>query len=280
MTAVFHDRRLELPITPPRAAMLALFAVATVFLVPLHWHLAGAAAWAGCAGLVWRDSEPRLRRRLLVLLGCLAVLSATDINPSTSDRNFFQVGVPFFLVILVPALILGKTDPGTIRYRFWPERARRLVVFYTVLSAPLAWSLLKLYWWLEPDLYTHWTMPPEPEAGPIRRLFLGINLVGIWDELFFVNTVFAVLRSLFRFRVANALQAVVYTSVLFDMAFTGWGVAIVAVFAWTQGSMFERSESLVWVLLVHLVVDFFLVAGIVGSYYPGTGLDFLWRHGM
>ena len=44
--------------------------------------------------------------------------------------------------------------------------------------------------------------------------------------------------------------------------------------------MFEKSESLLWVLIVHLIVDFFLVAAIVQSYYPSYGLDFLWRHGF
>ncbi len=43
---------------------------------------------------------------------------------------------------------------------------------------------------------------------------------------------------------------------------------------------FEKSESLLWVLIVHLIVDFFLVAAIVHSYYPSYGLDYLWRHGM
>ena len=123
-------------------------------------------------------------------------------------------------------------------------------------------------------------MPAEFDEGEVRRLFLGINMVGIWDELFFVNTVFAVLRSLFSFRVANALQAVVYTAVLYDMAFTGIGPLVILAFAWTQGAMFEKSEGLIWVLIVHLVVDFFLVAAIVGSSYPGVGFDYLWTHGL
>ena len=55
---------------------------------------------------------------------------------------------------------------------------------------------------------------------------------------------------------------------------------IVFAFAWTQGAMFEKSESLLWVLIVHLIVDYFLVAMIVQTYYPGYGLDFLWRKGF
>ena len=104
--------------------------------------------------------------------------------------------------------------------------------------------------------------------------------MGIWDELFFVNTAFALLRSLFNFRVANTIQAVLYTAVLYDMAFTGCGLFIVFFFAWTQGSMFEKSDSLLWVLVVHLIVDYLLVAFIVQTYYPDYGLDFLWRKGF
>ena len=157
---------------------------------------------------------------------------------------------------------------------------RKIDIFYTVLSIPLAWLILKFYWWVTPEQYLQWTLPEQPDEGEIRRLFIGINMVGIWDELFFVNTVFAVLRSLFAFRVANAVQAVVYTSVLFDMAFIGIGPLIVYFFAWTQGAMFEESENLLYVLIVHLIVDFFLVAAIIGYYYPGHGIDYLLRHGL
>ncbi len=223
---------------------------------------------------------PAVRRRLSVLLGCVAVLAATDINTSTENSNFLKVGIPFGLVILLPAAILGRTDPGVIRYRFWPRVRRHVDLIYTLLSVPLAWAVLQLYWWLTPTLHLQWGLTPATADGEeIRRLFLGINLVGIWDELFFVNTAFAILRSLFAFRAANALQAVIYTSVLFDMAFVGAGPVIVFLFAWTQGSMFEKSEGLVWVLAVHLIVDFFLVAAILEHYYPGIGFGFLWRHG-
>lgn len=270
----------ELALTPTRLAMLGLFAATTILLIPSHQHLTGAITGIACAILAWRDPESAVRRRILVLLACLALLGATDINTSLTTRNFLQVGIPFLLVILVTALVLGRTDPQTVRFRFFPDRIRKADIIYTIISIPLAWAILKFYWWVNPDLYQNWALSPEADPGEIRRLFIGINLVGIWDELFFVSTVFAVLRSLFRYPVANAVQAVVYTAVLYDMAFTGIGPLIVYGFAWTQGAMFEKSESLIWVLLVHLIVDFFLVAAIVSSHYPDYGFDFLWRHGM
>ena len=84
-----------------------------------------------------------------------------------------------------------------------------------------------------------------------------------------------ILRSLFAFRIANPVQAVLYTAVLFDMAFAGIGPLLVYLFAITQGSMFEESESLLYVLIVHLIVDYFLYWEIVNGQYPGyvqTGL--------
>ncbi len=278
--------RLELAMTPRRWALLMLFACATVGMVALHgtgqeslfWP--GLAAWLGSGFLVLGDPEPKLRRRMGVLLGCIALLAVCDIHTAIDERNVWQVGIPFFLVIFIPALQQHWGDRGVISFRFWPEAWHPRDVIYTVISVPLAWAVLKFYWWCNPELYTHWALPPESDPGAIQQLFLAINAVGIWDELFFVNTVFAMLRSLFPYRVANAFQAIVYASVLYDMAFTGVGPLILLAFAWTQGAMFERSESLVFVLVVHLIVDFFLVAAIVGSYYPGYGLDYLWRHGF
>lgn len=271
---------LNLELTPARRLMLGAFGVGVVFLTAVPELVLGIPALLLAALLIYRDPERAVRRRMGVLVGCIVILACCNINTSTATANFLQVGIPFGLVAFLPALILRRTDPGVIRYRFWPLHWRKVDVIYTVISIPLAWLVLKGYWAVNPELYKNWALPAEFDEGEIRRLFLGINMVGIWDELFFVNTVFAVLRSLFSFPVANALQAVVYTAVLYDMAFTGIGPIIIYAFAWTQGAMFEKSESLLWVLLVHLIVDYFLVAAIVGSYYPGIGLGYLWSHGL
>jgi len=130
--------------------------------------------------------------------------------------------------------------------------------------------VIELYFFhLNPGIAAHWTLPPVYDSSAVHRLVAGINLVGIWDELFFVNIVYGLLRGVFPARIANPAQAVVYTAVLQDMAFTGHGVWIVYVFALTQGFMYEKSRVLLYVLVVHLIVDLFLVLAILQWHYPG-----------
>ena len=259
---------LELPVTPTRGVMLLAFAAATFCLIPIEWYAVGAVAYVVALALVLRDPDAALRRRMGVLLGCVALLAVTPINTELQPIKFLTLGGPFLAVILVPAIILAKTDPGVIRYRFWPTRFRWLDVFYVAISIPLAWFVLDWYFRVNPYMPFQWPLPPEQDDGAMTFLFWGINGVGVWDELFFVNTVFAILRSLFRFRIANTVQAVVYMSVLFDMAFIGIGPILVYLFALTQGSMFEESENLLYVLIVHLIVDYFLYWEIVSGHYP------------
>ena len=119
---------------------------------------------------------------------------------------------------------------------------------------------------------THWPLPARHDPGQVWRLIIGINCVGIWDELFFINTIYAILRSLYSAPIANLAQAVVYTSVLYDMAFTGIGPLVIYGFALTQGMMWEKSRCLLFVLAVHVIVDVFLVMAILRHYYPGLAM--------
>lgn len=258
-----------------RYLALAAFCLAAVLLIPVEWYWAGGAAWLVSLLLVLLSGDAPFRRRMGVLLGLLVLLTVAPINTNTDNSHAALLAAFFLAVVVLPAAILNRTDPGVIRFRLFPREFRWIDLIYTVISIPLAWGVLKLYWWISPHMPYQWFLPPEPEAESIGRLFLGINAVGIWDELFFINTVYCILRSLFPFAVANAAQSVVYMAVLNDMAFTGIGPVVVYAFAWTQGSMFEKADHLLYVLLVHIIVDAFLFAAIVGHYYPGYSFGLL-----
>jgi hypothetical protein len=253
-----------------RFTALVAFCLSAPLLIVFRSVVPGWTAWivAFSAAILTRDGA--FLRRMGVLLACIGVLAVAPIHTNTSTAHFIALAIPFFLVIAGPALFLSRTDPGVIRFRIFPRKFRFLDLFYVLVSIPLSWLAFHFYFGIwSPDVPTHWHLPSHPELEATLRLFIGINCVGIWDELFFVNTVYAVLRSLFAYPLANAAQAVIYTTVLYRMAFTGAGPAIVYVFALTQGAMFEESESLLYVLVVHLIVDAFLFASILAHHYPG-----------
>ena len=259
---------------------LVAFCLAAALLIPfgekslvfgLGWAAFALSGWA-----VWKTRDPAVQRKMGVLLGCVALLAVAPIETSTASLKFITLGLPFLAVIVLPWLILRRTDPGTVVYQWWPKHSSWVEFGYVLLSIPLAWAAFRLYFGvLSPEVPFNWSLPETPQTDPLLRLFVGINAVGIWDELFFVNTCFAILRTMFPFWTANLAQSVIYTAVLYDMAFTGWGPLFVFALALTQGIMFERAKTLMYVIVVHLIVDYFLFQEIVDAYYP----DFsVWWH--
>ena len=210
------------------------------------------------------------RVRLGLLFGVVGLLALAPIHTDRSNAHFLQLGAFFAAVVLIPSMVMrARGEP--IDWRFWPRRFSWLDIFYVALTVPLAWGVIRGYFFeISPFVPENWPMPqPYTEEGK-WRLFVGINCVGIWDELFFINTVYALMRACFPKDVANLAQAVVYTAVLNDMAFTGIGPLVIYIFALTQGAMYERSRCLLYVLIVHLLVDAFLVAAILQYHYPDT----------
>lgn len=258
-----------------RLMSLILFCTSVVLLVPLKFHIAGLIFWLAGIATVIMVRDPAFRRRMGLLYVLASVLAVAPINTDRSNMHFLALGIPFAFVAFVPTMALSQTDPGVIDWRLLPRKFSWRDIIYTVISLPLAWGIINWYFFhANPELPTHWPMPAEYSSEAFWRLFIGINCVGIWDEIFFINTVFAIVRSLFPFRIANAAQAVVYTSVLYAMAFTGVGPVVVYVFALTQGFMYERSRCLLYVLIVHIIVDAVLVAAIMKYHYPGMVVGF------
>ncbi len=257
----------------PAVVPLIAFCASAVLLIPVENFPAGLTVWAVAAGLTALQPDRRVRRNLGVLLACILLLGFAPIHTDLSTPHFFSLGLMFLAVVLGPAIFMRLKAPGEQVWAMWPRRFSWRDLIYTLISIPLAWGVIEIYFFhLNPELPTHWPLPAEFSVGAIERLAIGINCVGIWDELFFVNTVYALLRGIFPARIANPAQAVIYTSVLYDMAFTGHGIWIVYGFALTQGVMYEKSRVLLYVLIVHLIVDLFLVMSIVQYHYPAHSL--------
>lgn len=136
----------------------------------------------------------------------------------------------------------------------------------------LGWLILPFYF-VTSGVYMNWPVVDTPEL--IGRLFVGVGAVGIWDELFFVCTVFVLLRRHFPDLTANVLQATVFVSFLWELGYQAWGPVLTIPFALVQGFLFLRTRSLWYVVTVHLLFDAVVFGVLVHAHNPGLVSIFL-----
>ena len=86
-----------------------------------------------------------------------------------------------------------------------------------------------------------------------------------------INFVFVLVNRHFRFGEANLAQAFFFTSFLHEMAFVGWGPVVIFAFALVQGLTYKRTGSLLYIIILHLMIDSILFYMIANRWYPGFG---------
>lgn len=129
----------------------------------------------------------------------------------------------------------------------------------------LGYLLLPVYF-ITSGSYQNW--PAVETPSEIARLFVGVGFVGIWDELFFICIIFALLRRHFPFWTANVLQAIVFVSFLWELGYRSWGPALTLPFALIQGWIFEKSRSVWYIITVHLLFDVVVFLVLIYAHHP------------
>jgi membrane protease YdiL (CAAX protease family) len=147
----------------------------------------------------------------------------------------------------------------------WPWN--RVQWGYLFLVLFLGWLILPFYF-ITSGVYLNWPAVTAPDE--IGRLFVGVNAVGTWDELFFILTVFVLFRRHFPVWQANLLQMVIFVSFLWELGYQSWGPLLTIPFALLQGWIFSTTKSLVYVLSVHLLFDAVVFLVIVHARNPGV----------
>lgn len=206
-----------------------------------------------------------LFRDLLLIAAGLSIISAVPITTDISLAHMFVMGAAMFLAVGVPYAVsrFGYRDHAV---RF-PVRTGQpwtaVEKWYLVAVVVIGYLLLPVYM-IRTGVYQNW--PAVSDVDGILRLFLGTNVLGIWDELFFICTCFALFRRHFPDWQANLLQAVLFTSFLFELGFHSWGPAMIFLFALVQGWIFKLTKSLSYIVCVHLLFDFVLFLVLVHAH--------------
>ena len=147
------------------------------------------AAGIGLGFLLDRD----LGRSLLLIGLGIAPIGLISVAADIRWGHYFLVAGVLTVAVLTPYLL----DRFVFRrhvIRFPIRSGRHWTLsekIYMVTVPALAWLIMPFYF-INSGTYLNWPAPREPSE--LARLFVGVNAVGLWDELFFICSVFTLLR--------------------------------------------------------------------------------------
>lgn len=212
--------------------------------------------------------QPSLTRDLaLIALGML-IVSVIPLAAELDNLAMLRFTLALGGAVAVPYVVSRFVFRDRAISFPWRAHRRwgRLQRGWLVAVLVLGWLILPFYF-ITSGVYQNWPVVDSPDL--IARLFVGVGAVGIWDELFFICTVFALLRRHFPDALANVLQMIVFVSFLWELGYREWGPLLTIPFALLQGFIFMRTHSLAYVVTVHLLFDAVVFAVLVHAHNPG-----------
>jgi len=259
--ALKPDRRTAL-----RVASAVLVAGAAVLLFAVHVRpLAYVPLVVGVALAFAVDR--RLGKDLLLIAIGQGIISTISLEAELDNPAMVRFTLALSLAVLVPWAIshfVYKDRVIVFPVRTGRRWTRPQWIYLGIVL--LAGYLLLPFYFIGSGAYLNW--PAIHTSEEIARLFVGVNAVGIWDELFFICTVFALLRRHFPLWTANILQTIVFVSFLWELGYREWAPLFTIPFALVQGWIFSWSKSLTYVVTVHLLFDAIVFMVIVHAHNP------------
>lgn len=249
-----------------RVLAAALVCGSAVLLFAVHVRPLGYVPLLVGVALAWAVDRV-LGADLLIIAAGMGIVSTIPLGADLSDAGMVRFTIALALAVVVP-FVLSRHVLGDDVIRFpWRtgQRWTRTQWIYLVSVVGIAYLLLPFYF-LSSGAYQNW--PTVVTGQEVARLFVGVNAVGTWDELFFICTVFALLRRHFGLWTANVLQATVFVSFLWELGYREWGPLLTIPFALIQGFTFSLTKSLTYVLVVHLLFDALVFMVLVHAHTP------------
>lgn len=245
-------------------ASIILLVVGAIALIPLEQKALGYCTLLVGAATLFLTAKEYARDIALIYLS-IGILGITPIDTSITISHMLTMGGALLLAVGIPFVVtryLYKQE--SITYPMGKHTWTRGHIGYLLLAFVLSYLILP-FWMQSTGGYLHWTVELTPQS--LGLLFLGTNGLGIWDELFFVVTVLALLRRHMPFFWANLAQASLFTAFLYELGFRGWAPFLIFPFAVLQGVVFKKTENLVYVVAIHLTLDLVLYLALINAHY-------------
>jgi membrane protease YdiL (CAAX protease family) len=253
---------------------LGVLMVSAVLIIPLEQKVGGYPLLLAGALLLYFAEEQFAKHVLLVFVS-IAILGLAPISTDISASHVAVMGGLLSLAVAVPYLVTRYIyKQKVIKFPFAKHTWTKEHVGYLLLALGLSYVLLP-FWMQTTNGWQNWSVILEP--WPLFVLFLGTNGLGIWDELFFIVTILALLKKHLPFWQANTVQAVLFTAFLFELGFRGWAPLLIFPFALLQGLVFKRTENLLYIIAIHLTIDLILYLALINAHFPEVLPIFLTR---
>ena len=214
---------------------------------------------------LWVDRS--LGKDLALIAVALGIISTISLVADLSNAGMLRFTLALGGAVLVP-WALARYVLGHDAVKFPVATGRRWgrgQWVYLALVVLIGYLLLPFYF-LSSGVYRNW--PDLAGSQDIARLFVGVNAVGIWDELFFICVCFALLCRHFPVWHANVLQSMIFVSFLWELGYREWGPLLTIPFALVQGWIFAKFKSLPYVVTVHLLFDAVVFAVLTHAHHP------------
>lgn len=247
-------------------ALASLLVVgSTPLLLIFHSSLGYFTIMVGLALAAWKSWI--LARDLLLIALPIVGIAQISVVANLEWGNIALMGLVLSAAVAIPySISRWMYKDHAIRFPGRPgEPWTRLEWTWLGAVLVLGWLILPVYF-IGSGSYQNW--PAVTEPSEIIRLFFGVGFVGIWDELFFICIVLALLMRHFPFWVANVLQAIVFVSFLWELGYRSWGPLLTIPFALIQGWIFVKSRSVYYVITVHLLFDVVVFLVLVYAHHP------------
>ncbi|AWB89091.1 CPBP family intramembrane glutamic endopeptidase [Salinibacterium hongtaonis] len=260
MTAVETQR----PVLSRKLLPAAFISLSAFLLFGVQTPFGYAALAAGL--IVGFVVDRELFKHLALIAAGLLIISLVPLNADLSIGHMVAMGAALALAVAVPWLVSRYVyRERIIRFPMFTGESWSLTArLYLVGVVVLGYLILPVYL-ISTGVYHNW---PDASEDPtiFWRLFLGVNAVGIWDELFFICTAFTLLRRHFPDWLANVLTAVMFSSFLWEIGYEAWGPLLTFPFALLQGYTFKLTKSFTYVVSVHLLFDLVLFLALVHAH--------------
>jgi len=211
--------------------------------------------------------EEKFKKEIMLLYLAIVLLSVAQISTAVTLHNYVFMGLPLLAALVLPYIIgKYKYKSDVIQFNFKREKRWQTKEFLYILFTTSIMYLGLPFLLRITGSYHNWTVEPGPAY--LFFFFIAINIVGMYDEIFFMGTVLKILRRHFPFLIANIAQSVIFTSFLYELGFRGIFFLGVFLFAFLQGIVFKRTNSLFYLITIHLTADFILYLALIHAYYP------------